>query len=119
MQKEILETQTVVIGAGVVGLAIARALASAGHDVIVLESAGRFGEGISSRNSEVIHAGIYYPEGSLKAELCVAGRQRLYEYCQTRKVDHRKCGKWIVAADESQNGKLKDIQAARPAMASS
>lgn len=112
MQKEILETQTVVIGAGVVGLAIARALASAGHDVIVLESAGRFGEGISSRNSEVIHAGIYYPEGSLKAELCVAGRQRLYEYCQTRKVDHRKCGKWIVAADESQNGKLKDIQAA-------
>ncbi|WP_305966717.1 NAD(P)/FAD-dependent oxidoreductase [Marinobacter salsuginis] len=112
MQKEILETQTVVIGAGVVGLAIARALARAGHDVIVLESAGRFGEGISSRNSEVIHAGIYYPEGSLKAELCVAGRQRLYEYCQTRKVDHRKCGKWIVAADESQNGKLKDIQAA-------
>ncbi|QTN40081.1 NAD(P)/FAD-dependent oxidoreductase [Marinobacter salsuginis] len=112
MQKEILETQTVVIGAGVVGLAIARALARACHDVIVLESAGRFGEGISSRNSEVIHAGIYYPEGSLKAELCVAGRQRLYEYCQTRKVDHRKCGKWIVAADESQNGKLKDIQAA-------
>ena len=112
VSTEVLETQTVVIGAGVVGLAIARALASAGHDVIVLESAGRFGEGISSRNSEVIHAGIYYPEGSLKAELCVAGRQRLYEYCQTRKVDHRKCGKWIVAANESQNGKLKDIQAA-------
>ncbi|TYC57944.1 NAD(P)/FAD-dependent oxidoreductase [Marinobacter sp. BW6] len=112
MSTEVLQTQTVVIGAGVVGLAIARALAIAGQEVIVLEGAGRFGEGISSRNSEVIHAGIYYPQGSLKAELCVEGRQRLYEYCRTHKVEHRKCGKWIVAADESQNGKLWDIQAA-------
>lgn len=112
MSSEILETQTVVIGAGVVGLATARVLAKAGHDVIVLEGADRFGEGISSRNSEVIHAGIYYPEGSLKAKLCVKGRQRLYDYCLTHKVEHRKCGKWIVAADQSQNGKLGDIQAA-------
>jgi L-2-hydroxyglutarate oxidase LhgO len=112
VSTEVLEIQTVVIGAGVVGLAIARTLAKAGHEVIVLEAAGRFGEGISSRNSEVIHAGIYYPEGSLKAALCVDGRQRLYRYCRGHKVEHRKCGKWIVAADESQNGKLLDIQAA-------
>lgn len=112
MSTEILENQTVVIGAGAVGLAIASALARAGHEVIVLEAAGRFGEGISSRNSEVIHAGIYYPEGSLKADLCVEGRQRLYEYCRTHKVEHRKCGKWIVAAEESQNNKLLEIQAA-------
>lgn len=112
MPEEVLKTQTVVIGAGVVGLAVARALARAGHEVIVLEAAGRFGEGISSRNSEVIHAGIYYPEGSLKAELCVKGREALYHYCHTHKVDHRKCGKWIVATDESQSGKLRDIQAA-------
>ena len=112
MSTEVLEVQTVVIGAGVVGLAIARVLAKAGHEVIVLEAAGRFGEGISSRNSEVIHAGIYYPERSLKAELCVEGRQRLYEYCRTHKVEHRKCGKWIVAAKKEQNGKLRDIQAA-------
>lgn len=110
MPEDNLETQTVVIGAGVVGLAIARALARAGHEVIVLEGGGRFGGGISSRNSEVIHAGIYYPEGSLKAQLCVKGRQGLYEYCRTHKVEHRKCGKWIVAAEESQNGKLRDIQ---------
>lgn len=109
---DILETETVVIGAGVVGLAIASALAKNGRDVIVLERGDRFGEGISSRNSEVIHAGIYYPEHSLKAKLCVEGRQRLYEYCQSRKVEHRKCGKWIVAASESQARKLEDIQLA-------
>lgn len=112
MSGEFLETETVVIGAGVVGLAIARALAKNGHDVIILESGDRFGEGISSRNSEVIHAGIYYPEHSLKAELCVEGRQRLYDYCQSHKVDHRKCGKWIVAANELQIRKLEDIRAA-------
>ncbi len=110
--EDILEAETVVIGAGVVGLAVARSLASAGHEVIVLEGAGRFGEGISSRNSEVIHAGIYYPENSLKAELCVEGRQRLYEYCQSHHVDHRKCGKWIVAVNEAQNARLLDIRAA-------
>ncbi|WP_417566600.1 NAD(P)/FAD-dependent oxidoreductase [Marinobacter sp.] len=109
---EFFETETVVIGAGVVGLAIARALAKNGHDVIVLERGGRFGEGLSSRNSEVIHAGLYYPKQSLKAELCVEGRQRLYDYCQSHKVDHRKCGKWIIAANEPQTLKLEGIQAA-------
>lgn len=112
MPGELLETETVVIGAGVVGLAIARALAKSGHDVIVLESGDRFGEGTSSRNSEVIHAGIYYPEQSLKARLCVEGRQRLYDYCQSHKINHRKCGKWIIAASDSQARKLEDIQAA-------
>ncbi|MBU2954561.1 NAD(P)/FAD-dependent oxidoreductase [Marinobacter sp. F3R08] len=112
VSTEVFEAQTVVIGAGVIGLAIARALAKSGQEVIVLEGAGRFGEGISSRNSEVIHGGIYYPERSLKAELCVEGRQQLYHYCQTHKVDHRKCGKWIVAVNEAQGSRLQDIQMA-------
>ena len=110
-EVDILETQTVVIGAGVVGLAVARELAMAGRDVIVLEAGSRFGEGISSRNSEVIHAGIYYPEGSLKARLCVAGREKLYEYCGSRRVGHRKCGKWIVAISAAQQAKLAAIRA--------
>lgn len=110
-EADILEVQTVVIGAGAVGLAIARELAMAGRDVIVLESGSRFGEGISSRNSEVIHAGIYYPEGSLKAQLCVAGRKKLYDYCISRKVGHRKCGKWIVATSVAQQTRLARIQA--------
>lgn len=112
MTAEVLETETVVIGAGVVGLAAARALARAGQDVLVLEAEAGFGTGISSRNSEVIHAGIYYPAQSLKAELCVGGRQRLYEYCQSRKVGHKKCGKWIVAANDTQSRKLLDIKGA-------
>lgn len=115
MIEDVLETETVVIGAGVIGLAVARALAREGQEVIVLESSGRFGEGISSRNSEVIHAGIYYPAGSLKARLCVDGRQRLYEYCQTHQIRHQKCGKWIVATGEAQGDRLLDIQAAAAA----
>lgn len=110
-ESEILETQTVVIGAGVVGLAVARELAMADRDVIVLESGSRFGEGISSRNSEVIHAGIYYPEGTLKARLCVSGRRKLYDYCTSRNVGHRKCGKWIVATSIAQQAKLAGIRA--------
>lgn len=110
-EADILETQTVVIGAGVVGLAVARQLAMAGRDVIILESCSRIGEGISSRNSEVIHAGIYYPEGSLKASLCVSGRQKLYDYCVSRNVGHRKCGKWIVATNAGQQSSLAGIQA--------
>ena len=111
MTQDVLKIQTVVIGAGVVGLAVGRALARAGQEVVVLEAGDRFGEGISSRNSEVIHAGIYYPQGSLKARLCVQGRQQLYEYCRHRNVPHRKCGKWIVAVNDSQTCKLEQIRA--------
>lgn len=95
--SETFHVQTVVIGAGVVGLAIARKLAHEGREVLVLEAGPRFGEGLSSRNSEVVHGGLYYPEGSLKATLCVQGRRALYEYCETRHLPFRKCGKWIVA----------------------
>src|SRR4051812_29932333 len=86
-----------VIGAGVIGLAIGRALAMAGREVVIAEAANAIGTGTSSRNSEVIHAGIYYPPGSLKAILCVQGRERLYRYCETHGVPHRRCGKLIVA----------------------
>ena len=92
----------VVIGAGVVGLACARALALAGREVLILERETAFGTGISARNSEVIHAGLYYPPGSLKARLCVAGRQRLYAYCAERGVAHRRIGKLVVASHAAQ-----------------
>ena len=92
----------VVIGAGVVGLASARALAMAGHEVIVLESADMIGTGTSSRNSEVIHAGIYYSKDSNKARLCVKGRDMMYAYCESHGIDHKRCGKLIVATDEQQ-----------------
>ena len=101
--------ECVVVGAGVVGLAIARALALAGREVIVLERHARIGEETSSRSSEVIHAGLYYPTGSLKARLCVAGKAQLYAYCRSRGVEHKKCGKVIVAIDESQLGKLEAL----------
>ncbi|TVQ34701.1 MAG: NAD(P)/FAD-dependent oxidoreductase [Geminicoccaceae bacterium] len=103
--------QTVVVGAGVVGLAVARALAQTGREVMVLEKEGAIGTETSSRNSEVIHAGIYYPTGSLKALTCVAGKQRLYDYCRERHVHHANCGKLIVATDESQHATLRNIQA--------
>ncbi|OZI26595.1 FAD-dependent oxidoreductase [Bordetella genomosp. 9] len=99
----------VVIGAGVVGLAIARALAMAGREVLVADAAEAIGTGTSSRNSEVIHAGIYYPAGSLKAELCVRGKQLLYAYCAGRGIPHRRLGKLIVATDEAQAAMLDDI----------
>jgi L-2-hydroxyglutarate oxidase LhgO len=101
--------ECVVIGAGVVGLAVARALALGGREVIVLERHAHTGEEISSRNSEVIHAGIYYAAGSLKARLCVAGKAQLYAYCEARSVGHKRCGKVIVAIDESQIEKLEAI----------
>ena len=82
------KVDAVVIGAGVIGLAAARALARAGREVIVLEAADAFGTGISARNSEVIHAGIYYPKDSLKARLCVAGKQALYDYCRDLSLIH-------------------------------
>jgi L-2-hydroxyglutarate oxidase LhgO len=92
----------VVIGAGVVGLAVARALALAGREVVVLEAAAVIGTHTSSRNSEVIHAGIYYPTGSLKAQLCVAGRRALYDYCARNDVPHRRIGKLLVATTEDE-----------------
>ena len=101
----------VVVGAGVVGLAVARALALQGREVMVLESADAIGTGISSRNSEVIHAGIYYPTDSLKAKLCVRGRDMLYAYCTERNVPHRRCGKLLVATSPGQLSSLESIQA--------
>jgi L-2-hydroxyglutarate oxidase LhgO len=101
---------TVVVGAGVVGLAAARALAIAGHDVLILEAEAAIGTHTSSRNSEVIHAGIYYPPGSLKARSCLEGRRRLYAYCAERAVPYRRCGKLIVATDPGQLADLDDIQ---------
>lgn len=99
----------VVIGAGVVGLAVARALALRGREVVVLEAESGIGTGISSRSSEVIHAGIYYPPGSLKAKLCVRGRHALYDYCRERAIPHRRCGKLIVATDTAQLDQLEKI----------
>jgi L-2-hydroxyglutarate oxidase LhgO len=100
----------VVVGAGVVGLAVARALAMAGREVVILEAEDAIGTHTSSRNSEVIHAGIYYPKGSLKARSCVEGKRRLYEYCESHGVPHRRCGKLIVAADASQMEELSSIK---------
>lgn len=100
-----------VVGAGVVGLAVARALALAGREVLVLEAAGAVGTQTSSRNSEVIHAGIYYPPGSLKARLCVEGRERLYRFCAERGVPHRRLGKLIVATRDSEVETLERYRA--------
>jgi len=102
--------ESVVIGAGVVGLAVARALATAGREVVVLEGEDAIGTHTSSRNSEVIHAGIYYPQGSLKATSCVQGNRLLYEYCVAHGVPHRRSGKLIVATDEKQLPELQEIQ---------
>ena len=101
--------ECVVIGAGVVGLAVARALALQGREVMVLEAADAIGTGTSSRNSEVIHAGIYYPQGSLKATLCVQGRAILYDYCAARGVGHSRCGKLLVAPCDEQVAQLQGI----------
>lgn len=100
---------TVVIGAGVIGLAVARALALSGHETLILESESHFGTQTSSRNSEVIHAGIYYPPGSLKARLCLEGRIKLYEYAKSHNIDHRACGKLLVATTEAELPKLEAI----------
>ena len=101
----------IVIGAGVVGLAAARALALAGREVLVLESADAFGTETSARNSEVIHAGIYYPPGSLKARLCVEGRAKLYAFCEMHNVAHKRLGKLIVATEPGQDSRLAAIEA--------
>jgi len=103
------QVDCVVIGAGVVGLAVARAAARVGLDTVVVEAADAIGTVTSSRNSEVVHAGIYYPPGSLKARLCVAGRERLYEYCAAHGVAHRRCGKLIVATSAAETAGLERL----------
>jgi len=105
----------VVIGAGVVGLAVARALAIRGRETLILEACGQFGTGASSRNSEVVHAGIYYPRGSLKAQLCVPGREQLYHFCERYGIEHRRCGKLIVATSEAQLPELERLRTAAQA----
>jgi L-2-hydroxyglutarate oxidase LhgO len=100
----------VVIGAGVVGLAAARALAQAGRETVVLEAQMAIGQGVSSRNSEVIHAGLYYPPGSLKARLCVRGKELLYPFCEARGVGHRRCGKLTVAQNDAELAALRSLQ---------
>ncbi|MBS0579477.1 MAG: NAD(P)/FAD-dependent oxidoreductase [Proteobacteria bacterium] len=104
--------ECVVIGGGVVGLAVAVSLAGRGRAVLVLEAAGAVGTGVSARNSGVIHAGIYYPQGTLKARLCVAGRERLYRFCDTHGVEVGRCGKLIVATSEAQVARLAALQRA-------
>jgi L-2-hydroxyglutarate oxidase LhgO len=101
--------QVLVIGAGVVGLAVARAAALAGHEVIVAEATQGIGNGVSSRNSEVIHGGMYYPTDSLRAKHCVQGRRMLYEYCASHGVPHRQCGKLIVATSTAELAKIESI----------
>ena len=101
----------VVVGAGVVGLAVARRLAQAGREVILLEAAEGIGTVTSSRNSEVIHAGIYYPAGSLMARMCVAGKRALYAYCREHGIPHRNCGKLIVATTPKETSRLQSIRA--------
>ncbi len=105
------EVECIVVGAGVIGLAIARALALAGREVLILEKAGSFGTETSARNSEVIHAGIYYPRDSLMARFCVAGRKALYDYAREHGVGHRQCGKLIVATSAGELGQLESIAA--------
>ena len=103
--------QVLVIGAGVIGLAVGREAALAGHDVVIAEAAMSIGTGVSSRNSEVIHAGMYYPSGSLRARHCTRGNRLLYDYCATHGVPHRKCGKLIVATNDAERTKVEALHA--------
>jgi L-2-hydroxyglutarate oxidase LhgO len=104
------QVDAVVIGAGAVGLAAARSLAQAGRETIVLEAQTAIGQGVSSRNSEVIHAGLYYQPGSLKARLCVRGKELLYPFCEARGVGHRRCGKLTVAQNEAETTALRSLR---------
>src|SRR4030088_2869412 len=104
------KVECVIIGAGVIGLGVARRLCGEG---LALEAAEAIGTVISSRNSEVIHAGIYYPAGSLMARMCVSGRRALYEYCRDHGIPHRNCGKLIVATTPQETEKLRSITAHR------
>jgi L-2-hydroxyglutarate oxidase LhgO len=105
------KVECVVVGAGVIGLAVARRLAQSGREVIVLEAAEGIGTVTSSRNSEVIHAGIYYRSGSLMARMCVSGKRALYQYCRDQGIPHQNCGKLIVATTQAETEKLQSIRA--------
>ena len=102
--------EAIVVGAGVIGLAIARALAARGLQVLVLEEEASIGQGVSSRSSEVIHAGLYYPTGSLKAQLCVSGRRALYGYCEERGIPYKRCGKLVVATSLDEEEALDALE---------
>ena len=104
------QVEVLVVGAGVVGLAVGRALAIAGREVVVAEASGGIGQGVSSRNSEVIHAGLYYPPGSAKARLCVRGKALLYDFCASHGVPHRACGKLVVATGAEQHEALEKLE---------
>jgi len=106
----VIKVEAVVVGAGVIGLAVARALALRNCQVLVLEKEGVIGSGTSSRNSEIIHAGLYYTPGSLKARLCVSGRHKLYQYCEQRRLAYRRCGKLVVATDANEDAYLVRLQ---------
>src|SRR5690242_7550664 len=113
LERQISQTQhveAVVVGAGVIGLAVARALASEGPQVVVLEEQPQIGTQTSSRSSEVIHSGINYEPKSLKATLCVQGRTRLYEYCEGNNIRHEKVGKFVVATSDEEIGKLRELE---------
>jgi L-2-hydroxyglutarate oxidase LhgO len=109
--SEHCDIECIVIGAGVIGIAIARAVALSGHEVIVLEAADGIGTETSSRNSEVIHAGIYYPTNSLKARFCVDGKGALYDYCRSHRLPFARCGKVIVATNTPQLATLQALAA--------
>src|SRR5216684_1170191 len=98
--------QILVVGAGVIGLAVGREAARAGHDVVIAEATDGIGTGVSSRNSEVIHAGMYYPTGSRRALACTRGNRMLYDYLAQHGVPHRRCGKLIVATNEAERAKI-------------
>ena len=95
-----INTDVLIVGSGVIGLSIARSVSTLGLDVILVEKERRSGESISSRNSGVIHAGMYYPSNSLKAKLCVKGNELLYKLCEEKNIDHQKIGKLIIASDK-------------------
>jgi L-2-hydroxyglutarate oxidase LhgO len=108
------KVDAVVVGAGVVGLAVTRKLVLSGLEVVLLEAASAIGTETSSHNSGVIHAGIYYPRGSLKARLCVRGKRLLYDYCELRSIPHRRVGKLIVATSAEQKVTLEELAAIYP-----
>ena len=109
MSDDVYHIECLVVGAGVIGLACAAELARRGRDVLVVEAASAFGTGVSARNSEVIHAGIYYPTGSVRQRVCVEGRRKLYAYAASRNVAHRKCGKLIVATAEAEEAQIASL----------